>query len=51
MYTETSGVQKRSALMTYYPLLLVTALFFGLAGVFSTSTYAMIFLALVSMLI
>ncbi len=50
-YIEISSVQKRSTLMTYYPLLLVAALFFSLAGVFSTSTYAMIFLALVSMLI
>lgn len=48
---KMSGVQKHSILMTYYPLLLMGILFFSLAGVFSTSTYAMIFLALASMLI
>ena len=49
--TETSGVQKRSALVVYYPLLLVGGLFFTLAGMFSPSTYVMIFLVLISMLI
>ena len=51
MDTKTHGVKKRSFLMTYYPLLLTGILFFGLAGMFSTSTYAMIFLALTSALI
>lgn len=45
------GVQRRSKLMTYYPLLLTGILFSSLAGIFSASTYAMIFLVLVSMLI
>ena len=52
MDAETSGIRrKRSVLTTYYPLLLTGILFFSLAGLFSTSTYALIFLALVSMLI
>ena len=51
MDVKTPRVQKHSALMTYYPLMLMGILFFSLAGVFSTSTYAMIFLALASMLI
>ena len=51
VYTETSGVRKYSKLMTYYPLLLIGILFLSLAGLFSHSTYVMIFLALMSMLI
>ncbi len=50
-HTETSGVQGRSWLMTYSPLLVVAVLFLSLAGLFSPSTYAMFFLAVVSMLI
>lgn len=51
VHTETSGVRKYSKLMTYYPLLLIGVLFLSLAGLFSHSTYVMIFLALMSMLI
>ena len=51
MNAKTSGMEKRSKLLTYAPLLLIGILFFSLAGVFSTSTYALIFLALVSMLV
>lgn len=51
VYTETSGVKKHSRLMIYYPLLLIGILFCSLAGMFSPSTYVMLFLALISMLI
>ena len=51
LHTETSGVRKYSKLMTYYPLLLIGGVFFSLAGMFSSITYTMIFLTLISMLI
>lgn len=40
-----------SFLMRYFPLISIAILFFSLSGMFSPSTYVMIFLALVSMLI
>ena len=44
-------IQRQPLLMIYFPLILVGILFFSLAGMFSPSTYVMIFLALVSVLI